>query len=332
MKRIVFIMSVASASLLASILVFGANSWEPVMLARAGSTVEVTVGGKPFTTYYFDPQVAKPYFQPLRTAQGTVITRAYPVGNTIPPEHVKDPDIEPHQRPMYFGHGNIDGLDFWGEAAFAKFSDGTAFGRTVFRKIETMESGPESGTLRATFDLVSPNGRSIAGEVQSFVVRGDATTRVMDCEITIVANQGSDVTMGDTKEGTFALRLAPELDSPPGHMVNSSGAEGEKQIWGKHADWVDYDGVIGGEALGVAIFDSPKSFRHPTTWHARGYGLFAANPFGLREFTRDPTQDGSWTIPQHKSLTFRYRVFIHHGDYSDARVADAYRECAAREH
>ncbi|PYV15969.1 MAG: transmembrane prediction [Acidobacteria bacterium] len=329
MRRIVLIFIIAFVAGLAA--VFGASSWEPVKLAQVGSTVEVTVGGKPFTTYYFESDVAKPYFQPLRTAQGTVITRAYPVGNTFPAEHAKDSDAEPHQRPMYFGHGNIDGIDFWGEAAFAKFSDGTAFGRTVFRKIEALESGPASGTLRATFDLVSPNGRAIAGEVQSFVIQGNATTRIVDCEITILANHGSDVTMGDTKEGTFALRLAPELNSPPGHMTNSSGAEGEKAIWGKRADWVDYDGVIGGEPLGVAIFDSPKSFRHPTTWHARGYGLFAANPFGLREFTRDPKQDGSWTIEQHKSLTLRYRVFIHHGDYREAHVAEAYREFAAGE-
>jgi methane monooxygenase PmoA-like len=329
MKRIVLIILVACV--LTAIAVFGSSSWEPVTLTRVGSTVEVTVGGKPFTTFYIDTQVAKPYFQPLRTAQGTVITRGFPVGNTIPPEHLKDPDLEPHQRPMYFGHGNIDGIDFWGEAGFGKWSDGTAFGRTVFRKIEAMESGPESGTLRATFDLTSPSGRAIAQEIQSFVIRGDASSRILDCEFTLAANQHSDVTIGDTKEGTFALRLAPELNSPPGHMVNSNGAEGEKQIWGKPADWVDYDGVIGGESLGVAIFDSPQSFRHPTTWHARGYGLFAANPFGLREFTHDPKQDGSWTIPQHKSLTLRYQIFIHPGDYREARVADVYRKYAAGE-
>ena len=81
-------------------------------------------------------------------------------------------------------------------------------------------------------------------------------------------------------------------------MVNSLGAEGEKAIWGKPADWVDYDGKVADEDVGIAVLDHPKSFRHPTTWHARGYGLFAANPFGLRDFTHDPNQDGSWTIPE----------------------------------
>ena len=119
------------------------------------------------------------------------------------------------------------------------------------------------------------------------------------------------------------------MPRPP--MVNSAGAEGEKEIWGKPADWVDYDGAIAGEELGVAVFDSPKSFRHPTTWHARGYGLLAANPFGWREFYKDPEKDGSWTIQQGKTLKFRYRVFIHHGDYKQAKVAEAYQEFVAHE-
>ena len=134
---------------------------------------------------------------------------------------------------------------------------------------------------------------------------------------------------GESKEGTFGIRVAKELDSPPARMVNSQGAEGEKAIWGKRANWVNYDGKVDGEEVGIAVFDHPKSFRHPTTWHARGYGLFAANPFGLRDFTRDPNQDGSWTIPERKSLTFRYRVIIHHGDYKAANIAEAYQKYAA---
>jgi len=68
----------------------------------------------------------------------------------------------------------------------------------------------------------------IAEEIQSFVFEGDQTTRWIDCEIILVANHGSDITLGDSKEGTFGIRLAKELNSPPGHMVNSAGAEGEK--------------------------------------------------------------------------------------------------------
>ena len=313
------------------LMVSTAGAADKVELARKGDQIDVSIGGRPFTTYFFPADIAKPYFQPLRTAQGTIVTRDFIIGNTIPQEHLKDRSLEPHQRPMYFGHGDIDGIDFWGEAVFPQYSDDTVFGRAVFKKLEEMRSGGESGTLKADFELADPRGRVIADEVQSFVFGGGAETRWIDCEITLLANHGSDVVMGDTKEGTFAIRLANELNSPPGHMVNSAGAEGEKEIWGKPADWVDYDGAIAGEELGVAVFDSPKSFRHPTTWHARGYGLLAANPFGWREFYKDPEKDGSWTIQQGKTLKFRYRVFIHHGDYKQAKVAEAYQEFVAHE-
>ena len=301
-----------------------------VQLQRKDQLVDVVVDGRPFTTYFFTSEVAKPYFQPLRSVQGTIVTRDFPIENTIPPEHMKDPSLEPHQRPMYFGHGNIDGIDFWGEAVFSHYSDDMVFGRTVFRKLDEVRSG-DTGALRAEFELKGPEGRMVADEIQSYAFGGDENSRWIDCEITLVANHGSDLTFGDSKEGTFGIRLAKELNSPPGHMVNSAGAEGEKAIWGKRADWVNYDGTVAGEELGVAVFDSPRSFRHPTWWHARAYGLLAANPFGWREFYRDPEKDGSWTVPQGKQMKFRYRVFIHHGDYKEAKVAEAYQNYAARE-
>ncbi|HKT12619.1 MAG TPA: PmoA family protein [Terriglobia bacterium] len=302
---------------------------ESVQLQREATHINVIIGGKPFTTYYFDPEIAKPYFMPLRSAQGTIITRGFPIGNKVPPEHQHDPNLEPHQRPMYFGHGDVDGVDFWGEAIYPKWSDDTVFGRTVLAKIEEAKGGADSGTIQALFHLVDPSGRILADETQAFVIRGDQHTRMIDCVFTIIANHGADVVMGDTKEGAFALRLTKALNSPPGHMANSNGEVGEKEVWGKRANWVDYYGKVDGEEVGVAIFDSPRSFRHPTYWHARGYGLFAVNPFAIREFTGDFNKDGSWTIQQGKSLTLRYRVFIHHGDDKQAHVAEAYQEYAA---
>ncbi len=302
-----------------------------VQLKREGTHINVLIGGHAFTTYYFDPRIAKPYFMPLRSAEGTIITRGFPIGDTVPAAHQHDPDLEPHQRPMYFGHGNVDGIDFWGEAAFPKWSDDSVFGRTVLLKIEEMEGGPDSGSLRALFHLVGPSGRIIGDETQSYVFRGDTENRMIDCVFTLTANHGAAVTLGDTKEGTFALRLARELNVPPGHMVNSNGGVGEKEVWGKRADWVDYYGKVGKEEVGVAIFDSPRNFRHPTYWHARSYGLFSVNPFGIREFTGDPKKDGSWTIRQGKSLTLRYRLLIHHGDYKQAHVAEAYQQYAAEQ-
>jgi hypothetical protein len=305
---------------------------EPVEIVRHVDSIDVRIDGKPFTTYYFGPQEAKPYLQPLRTARGTIVTRAYPVGNEIPRAHWHDPNIEPHQRPMYFAHGDIDGFTFWAEEAFARFygHETEKYGRTVFERLDEAKSGPHSGEVRARFNLVAPGGRVLAEETQSYVFRGGPEARVIDCQFVIHANHGP-VRMGDTKEGTFAIRVARQLNSPPGHMVNSNGGVGEPEIWGKRADWVDYYGDVDGEESGIAIFDSPRSFRHPTYWHARAYGLFAANPFGLREFTHNQNDDGAYTIPAGKSLLFRYRVLIHHGDYRQAGVAKAYQEYARSE-
>jgi hypothetical protein len=298
----------------------------PVELTRRGYQVDVHIGGRPFATYSFDPSVAKPYWSPLRSAHGTVVTRGFPM---TPAATGEDRD-EPHQRAMYFAHGDINGFDFWGEAAFPRWSDHplSTFGRTVFRTLDEFHGGADSGSLQATFDLVAPTG-AIGEETQTYRFGGDEQSRTIDCEFAIHATHGP-IVMGDTKEGTFAIRVVKALDSPPGHMVNASGASGEKAIWGKRSTWVDYYGRVAGEDVGVAIFDHPQNLRAPTYWHARAYGLLAANPFGLRAFTGDRRQTGRYDIPAGGSLVFRYRVFIHHGNPLQAGVAEAYRWFAAQ--
>jgi hypothetical protein len=297
----------------------------PVDLTRSGHQVDVRIGGRPFTTFYFDPSVAKPYLSPLRTAHGIVVTRGFP----MTPDIVGEDHDEPHQRAMYFAHGDINGFDFWGEAAFPKWSDHavSTFGRTVFRDVNDIRGGGDGGSLQATFDLVAPTG-AIGEEMQTYRFEGHEQSRIIDCEFAIHATHGP-IVMGDTKEGTFAIRVVKALDSPPGHMVNASGASGEKAIWGKRSNWVDYYGRVAGEDVGLAIFDHPNNLRAPTYWHARAYGLLAANPFGLRPFTGDRRQNGKYVIPPGGSLVFRYRVFIHHGNPSEAGVAEAYTQFAA---
>jgi Methane oxygenase PmoA len=301
------------------------RSTEPVALIRDGHHVDVLIGGRPFTTYHFDPAVAKPYLSPLRSAQGTVVTRGFPMTSDIAGE---DRD-EPHQRAMYFAHGDINGFDFWGEAAFLRWSDHPAatFGRTVFRTLDEIRGGSDGGRLRATFDLITPTG-PIAEATQTYEFSGDEGSRTIDCEFAIRARE-SPVTMGDTKEGMFAIRVVKALKSPPGRMVNADGATGEKGIWGKRAEWVDYSGRVADEEVGIAVFDHPHNLRAPTYWHARAYGLLAANPFGIRQFSGDRRQNGRYTIQVGEALVFRYRVFIHHGNPSSAQVAEAYRRFAA---
>ena len=233
--------------------------WQRVELGREGNTINVLIGVRPFTAFYFGPEAPKPYLHPLRSAQGTVVTCGFPMRKDIPGE---SPDA-PQHRAMFFAHGDINGIDFWNEGQSTgkttttvqgvNYADaGLPKGRTVFSKLLVVKSGPESGTISARFRLVSPAGQAIADQIQTYILRGNDLTRIIDCEFVIKAID-SPVKMGDTKEGTFAIRVVRVLEAPAVYMLNSEGAIGEKAIWGKRARWVDYSGTVEGERLGIAI-------------------------------------------------------------------------------
>jgi len=146
------------------------------------------------------------------------------------------------------------------------------------------------------------------------------------------------VVFRDTKEGTFAMRMATALEEPAakakpdgavrtGKLLNAQGGEGEANVWGKRSEWVDYSGVLDGEKVGVVMMDHPGNPRHPTYWHSRGYGLHSINPFGLHDFLNDPKQDGSLTVEPGNHVRFRYRVVVHPG-VSPAKIAELYKQYA----
>ena len=156
-----------------------------------------------------------------------------------------------------------------------------------------------------------------------------------DIELTAVA---SSVHFGDTKEGTFGIRMATELEEPhwrakgvarTGRIVNADGRSSEASTWGKRSAWVDYSGTIGGNPMGIAIFDHPSNPKHPTYWHVRGYGLFAANVFGEHDFHADEGRDGSITLAKGETLRFRYRVVVHAGRTPDADLARKHADWAS---
>jgi hypothetical protein len=111
-----------------------------------------------------------------------------------------------------------------------------------------------------------------------------------------------------------------------GRIENSYGGVNEGETWGKRAHWCDYSGPAEGNIVGIAVFDSPKSFRYPTYWHVRDYGLMTANPFGLSYFYNDPHRRGDHTLPSGETLFFSYRLYIHPGDAAQARVAERYHD------
>jgi hypothetical protein len=163
------------------------------------------------------------------------------------------------------------------------------------------------------------------------VFGADADSRWIDFDITLSASHGP-VTFGDTKEGSFGIRVAEtmKVDAKLGGRIIDSEGRVDADAWGKQAAWVDYQGPVGGETLGIAIMNHPASFRFPTYWHVRTYGLFAANPFGVRDFTGSSDKDGSATLGKGASIAFRYRVLLHKGDEKQGHVAERYAEYAGQ--
>ena len=194
----------------------------------------------------------------------------------------------------------------------------------LFRSQKTgdMKSGKTQGTVAATFEWTDMEGNNpILTESRVMTFYTDPKLRYFDLDITLTALV--PVTFGDGKDGALGIRLRPLLQEDKGvsHITNAEGLVGEKQVWGKPSDWCDYSGEIAGEKLGVAILDHPANPRHPGRWHARAYGLFAVNPWGLAAFTNDKSHDGAMTIEPGKSLRYRYRVIIHPGTVKDADIA-----------
>jgi len=135
--------------------------------------------------------------------------------------------------------------------------------------------------------------------------------------------------LGDKKDAGFSVRIATSMDvdsKKGGSIINSNGIT-DKAAWGRRAAWVDYHGPVNGKTVGVAILNHPSSFRHPTPWHVRTYGLFTANPFGLRSLRQG--ENGSFTLKKGKSITLKHRVIFHKGDEKSAKIADAYKAYAS---
>src|SRR5689334_2902985 len=289
-----------------------------VKITQQGNTkVSVEIDGKPFTDFYIGPDTQKPYLAPLRTADGKIVTRQFPMVTGVAGE----PTDHPHHRGLWFTHGDVNGYDFWGNEPDQKGA-GKGKGKVILERVTKVTSGKKSGTITATFQWKTDAGDVPLIETRTMTFYSDPQVRMFDFDATL--SPQVEVKFGDTKEGMFAIRLAPGLqEDKGGKLVNAQNKVGEKNVWGKRSEWADYSGTVDGAQVGVAIFDNPGNPRMPTYWHARAYGLFATNIFGLHDFENDKSRDGSLTIRPGQPLRFRYRVIIHPGA-SVSGIRDAY--------
>ena len=291
--------------------------------------VTVAIDGQFFTEYLIS-NGPKPILWPIIGPTGVPMTRAYPMQEIEGEKH-----DHPHHRSLFFTHGNVNGIDFWAEkpAVAPKPKEGqkpSVYGSIVHREYLKVAAGGNQATIATVNDWLDPAGKKHIEDQRTVTFSAAGEARIIDFDIVLKATAG-DVKFGDTKEGTMGIRVPTVMDvtsKQGGQIVNSEG-QMDKDAWGKAARWVDYHGPVGGQMVGIAVLNHPTSFRYPTTWHVRDYGLFAANPFGLHDFQPSAGVDGSHTIPAGQSLSLRYRFIFHKGDEKAAAIEAAFSSYAA---
>ena len=263
--------------------------------------VVVNAGDELFTRYDY-ATYAKPILYPVFGPDQLPMTRNTPMKPT--PGEASD---HPHHKSMWLGHF-INGVDFWTET-----------GGSV--KHDSLRVEPDKNQFISKSDWIRKDGVPICSDESTYRFGASAQSRWIDATHVFYADHG-DIRFEDTKEGTFAIRTHPSLRLSPdekqgvktvsGQALNSNGTTG-KAIWGESANWVYYWGSINGKTVGIAMFDHPSNLRHPTTWHAREYGLIAANPFGLHYFKNEPKGAGAYVVKNGDTLSLRYRVVFQLG-------------------
>jgi len=294
---------------------------------EAERRVDIVIDGRPFTSYIWPEKLAKPVLYPLRTAKGTIVTRGFP----LEPRSGERVD-HPHHAGLWFNYGNVNGFDFWNNSEAIKVEDAPKMGNIRHRAITLAKSGPDQAELEVDADWITGKQQLILKEHTRFVFRGGANFRSID-RVTALQALDEKVVFHDDKEGVLGMRVARALEAPsdkPEVFTDSNGratavakldntgvngvyltSEGKKgdAAWGTRGRWCNLSGQVGDEAVTITILDHPANPGFPTYWHARGYGLFAANPLGQKVFTNGK-QELNFTLAPNQSVTFRYRILI----------------------
>lgn len=337
MRRIVFTLLLAATTMLTK----GQNQLK-ITHDEAKKRVDVTVDGKPFTAYiYPGPSVLKkPVLYPILSAGGNFITRGWPM-DPRPGERID----HPHHVGMWFNYGDVNGHDFWNNSTAVGPEHKGPFGTIVHTGVKSMKSGKGKAELVVTADWLDKDNKVMLQETTTFEFRGTADSRTIDRTTTLKAVD-KDVLFKDNKEGMIALRMARQLEQPSnkpevftdaqgvatkvpamnnagvtGMYHSSEGIEGDA-VWGTRGKWMNLTGNINGENVSVILIDHPQNVGYPTYWHARGYGLYAANPLGPSVLTSGKAPAMNYTLPAGKSVTFRYRLVINSGNSPEKLIAD----------
>lgn len=299
------------------------------------SRVDIGIDGQPFTSFIWADSLKKPVLYPLRAASGQVVTRGWP-RDPMP----GDTQDHPHHVGSWFNYGDVNGIDFWGHSDAMPVKDKPRAGTIIHTGVKSARGGKGRGELTVTAQWLKAGdasgapdkGAPLLTEETQFVFHASAGRRAVD-RITTLAAVTGPVAFPDNKEGLFGLRLArglehadpkklvkPVFGDPPSGLYTSSEGKTGNDAWGTRARWVMVAGQVDGVPVTVAILDHPKNPGHPTYWHARGYGLFAANPLGQKFFSKGENTL-AFALPKSRAkVRFSYRILILDGKATPAAL------------
>ena len=290
--------------------------------------VVVKCDGAPFAEYVVD-QANKPYLAPVFGPTGKQMTRSYPMAKV--PGETYD---HPHHRGICFGNEDIGGFETWAERTTYEEQEakkpGSAkghlshLGAIKHREYKELTADVDHAVIVAVSDVVDPTGKHALTEVSRMTFRSTSDTRSIDYDIDYIAD-GEPILFGDKKDAGFSIRIPTSMavDSKQGGQIITSEGITDAKAWGTRAKWCDYHGPVEGETLGVAILNHPSSFRYPTPWHVRTYGLFTANAFGTHSLDK-AAENGDYTLGKDQHLKLRHRLIFHKGDEKAAKIAEAF--------
>ncbi|MEM6844087.1 MAG: PmoA family protein [Bacteroidota bacterium] len=292
--------------------------------------VSITIDDQPFTSYIYPEVIKKPVLFPIRTPQGTNVTRSYPL---IPKEGERVD--HPHHVGLWLNYGNVNRLDFWNNSEAIPEDKRDGYGTIRHQEVLETEDG-EVGRLKVRADWLTPDQEKLLDETTTFHFSREGDAYIID-RITTLQARDQTVTFDDNKEGMVAIRVTRALEHPSdkpeiftdasgnatdvaqldntgvtGQYHSSEGISGT-EVWGTRAEWVNLSGSIDGEAVSIVIMDHPDNVGYPTYWHARGYGLFSANPLGQKVFS-EGKETLNFTLQPQESVTFQYRIVVYGAD------------------
>ncbi len=312
------------ASMALSTTMGQSNSSVKVNNLPSENKVDVLFDGELFTSYIYPENIMKPVLWPVKTAQGTVITRSYPL------EKVEGERTDhPHHIGIWFNYGDVNGLDYWNNSEAIPASKKDEYGRIVHQRVVSASSEKNKGELIVESQWVG-DGHPVLEETTKFTFINKGLIRIIDRETKLKALE--DVSFEDNKEGVLGIRVAPELELPSDDEITLTDAHGNpttvkasnsranadylssegitgKDVWGTRARWMNLFGEFGDEKVDVVIIDHPDNPGYPTYWHARGYGLFAANPLGQKALSGGK-EALHFALKKGEETTFRYRIVI----------------------